>query len=213
MKRIFTIITMSFLLSIWCGSTFATEIGYGEIEDGIYKNDYFNMSIEVPKGWAVQSQAALKELTDRGGELIAGDDENLKAVLSESDKQTVRMFAFFKYEQGAPVDFNPSIAAVAERVIHMPGIKRGSDYLFHVRKLLQAGQVQYSFPKEIYTKDISGVSFDVMPAEISLANMVVYQEYYAARIKDYVLGFVLTYSNESELNELNQVIGMLKFTE
>jgi hypothetical protein len=212
MKQIFTIITMSFLLSIWCGSTFATEIGYGEIEGGVYKNDYFNMYIEVPKGWAVQSQAALKELTDRGGELLVGDDENLKALLNASDKQTVRMFGFFKYEQGAPVDFNPSVTMAAECVSNFPGIKRGSDYLFHVKKGLQAIQLQYSFPKEMYTKDISGVSFDVMPAEISLDNSVFYQEYYSARIKDYVLTFTLTYSNELEIDELNQVVGKMKFT-
>lgn len=213
MKRIYSIITASFLILTWCGMASAVEIGYGEIENGIYKNEYFNMSIEVPKGWAVQSKAALTQLSDRGGELIAGDDKNLRAVLKESEKQSVHLFAFFKYEQGTPVDFNPSIIAVAENVAYMPGIKSGSDYLYHVKKLLQAGRLKYSFPKEIYTKEISGISFDVMPAEIAVTDKVIYQNYYAARIKDYALGFVLSYSSEAEINELNQIVDQLKIAE
>lgn len=190
---------------------FANDIGFGEITGDVYVNEYFNMSISVPKGWAVQSQAAIEEISDRGGDLIAGEDKNLQLAIKEAEKQTVNLFAFFKYEQGSPVEFNPSIIAVAERVTYMPGIKRGSDYLFHVKRILQAGQVRYTFPQETYTKEISGVSFDVMPAEISMGAMTVSQEYYATRIKGYVLSFVLTYSSELEIKELTQLIDKIEF--
>jgi len=210
MKKIFILITvMSFVLT-WSGKVLSSEIGYGEIENDIYINRYFNMSLAVPNGWAVQSKAAIKDITDRGGNLIAGDDQNLKAVLKEAEKQTVNLFAFFKYEQGSPVDFNPSIMSVAERVSNQPGIKRGADYLFHAKKILQTGQVKYTFPNEVYTKQISGTSFDVMPAEINIGSSSIYQRFYATRIKDYVLTIILTHSSEPESNELLQVINKLK---
>jgi hypothetical protein len=212
MKKLFILITIIPMFLILSGRVLSTEIGYGKIERGIYTNNYFNMSILVPDGWSVQSKAAIKEISDLGGNLVAGDDKNLQAIMKESEKQTVNMFAFFKYEQGSPVDFNPSILAMAERVTHMPGIKRGSDYLFHVKKLFQAGQVEYTFPKEIYTKEISGVSFDVMPAEINIGGTTVHQEYYATRIKDYVLGVVLTYATKPENNELNKIFNKLNFS-
>jgi hypothetical protein len=72
--------------------------------------------------------------------------------------------------------------------------------------------MKYEFPNEIYTKDISGISFDVMPAQITINNFTVYQEYYAARINDYVLMFILSYSSDSEIDELNQIISRLKIS-
>ena len=169
------------------------------------------MSIKVPENWAVQSQAAQQKLMETGTNLLSGDDDNLKSVLKESQKQAINMFSFFKYEPGAPVPFNPSITSVAERVSHMPGVKRGSDYHFHARKLLESGQMKYEFPHEIYTRDFSGISFDVMPAQITINNLTIYQEYYAARVNDYVLMFILSYSLDEEIDELRKILTSVQF--
>jgi len=211
MKRILTLITTIPLFFIWCEKTLSNEIGYGEIENNTYTNHYFNMSIPVPSGWSIQSQAAIKEISNRGGNLIAGDNKNLQAVLKEAEKQTVNLFAFFKYEAGSPVEFNPSVIAVAERMTHMPGVKKGADYLFHVKKLLQTGQIEYVFPEEIYNKDITGISFDVLPAEINMADKTISQRYYSTKINDYVLSVILTHSSELESDELNQIFNTLNF--
>ena len=208
------VIIIGFIIALsGCDKVVDKEIGYGVIENGAYKNSYFGMDIAVPQDWSVQSQAQLDALSKTGSELIAGDDKNLKGVIKASQKQSVNLFAFFKYEQGAPVDFNPSLMAVAERVSGMPGIKRGSDYLFHTKKLLQSGQMVTDFSRENYTTDLSGVSFDVMPLSMKFNGVLVYQEYYASRFKDYVLLFAVTYSNESELAELNSHLKKLNFTE
>lgn len=212
MFKIFVLIISTGLILTGCDKKPSEAIGYGIIENGVYSNNYFNMSIKVPENWVVQSKAAQKEMMDIGTGLIAGDDNNLKNILKETQKQTVSMFSFFKYEQGSPIPFNPSIISVAERVSHMPGIKRGSDYHFHAKNILESGQLKYEFPKKIYTKDISGVSFDIMPTEIDINNITVHQEYYAARIKDYVLLFILSYSSDSEIVELNEAISKLVFT-
>ncbi|QQX79440.1 hypothetical protein JK628_18200 [Shewanella sp. KX20019] len=212
MKKILSYVLIIPMLLIWSNSLLANEIEYGVIENNIYKNSYFNIALPVPELWAVQSKAAINEIREIGGNLIAGDDQNLQAIIKESEKQTVNMFAFFKFEQGSPVEFNPSIMAVAERVAHMPGIKRGSDYFFHVKKILRGAQIQYTFSKEIYSEDLSGVAFDVMPSEISIANMTVNQEYYATRYEDYVLSFILTYKTESEQQELRDILSQLSFS-
>ena len=88
----------------------------------------------------------------------------------------------------------------------------GSDYHYHTKKLLESGQMKYEFPNEIYTKDISGISFDVMPAQISVNNLTVYQEYYAARENDYILLFILSYSSDSEIDEINRILNELQFS-
>jgi len=213
MSKVLIVMFSAFFILTGCEQEHPKEIGYGSIENSSYRNDYFNMSINVPDNWVVQGEAAQKALMDSGTDLIAGEDKTLKGVLKESQKQTVNLFSFFKYEQGAPVEFNPSIIAVAERVSNFPGIKRGSDYHFHSKKLLQSGQMKYEFSREIYTKDISGVSFDTMPMQISINGITVYQEYNATKINDYMLVIILTYSSESELNELTSYLSTLSLTE
>jgi len=210
-------ITMAILLCLTlmaCGSDTKEpekKIGYGEMSDGLYLNDYFNMSIKVPEGWAIQSQAEQERLMEIGGNLVSGDDENMKAAMKESIKDSVNLFSFFRYEQGAPVDFNSSIISVAERVAHMPGITKGADYHFHVKNLLQSGQIKYEFPNEMYTEELSGKSFDIMPMQVSINGLTVYQDYYAARVNDYALVLILSYSSDAEKEELLEVLNTVKF--
>lgn len=198
------------LLFTACDKHPAKEIGYGELNDGTYTNQYFNMVVDVPTGWVVQSEAQNKELIDSGAEMIAGDDENMKNALKASHKQTLTLFSFFKYEQGSPVEFNPSIMGIAERVSGMPGIKRGSDYLFHVKNLLESGQMNYEFPSPIFEKEISGVSFDVMPLQLTMGAVTIHQNYYAAKFEDYVLSLISTYSSGDE-EEISHHIHTIKF--
>ena len=212
-KNIILVLGMCLIL-VGCNKTQEpeNEIGYGEFSEGVYTNSYFNMSIDVPENWAVQSQAAQKELLELGGDLLSGDDQNLKNALSVAQQRIVNMFAFFKFEAGAPVEFNPNIIMIAEKVSDFPGVKTGNDYLFHTKQQLEAGQIGYEFPNEIYSKDISGVLFHVMPMQTTVGKAIIYQEYYAAKINDYALTFVLSYSTDIEQDELNTIVGTLKFS-
>ncbi|MCU7846157.1 MAG: hypothetical protein KZQ93_20160 [Candidatus Thiodiazotropha sp. (ex Monitilora ramsayi)] len=213
MTKSFVIILTTTLVLIGCAKQPEEEVGYGVLENGHYTNSYFNMSVQVPKTWFVQSKAAQKELTEAGTSLLAGKNDNLKAILEESDKQSVTLLSLFKYEQGAPVPFNPSIIAVAERVKHLPGVKRGSDYLYHVKQHLNSGQLNYQFPADIYNVNISALSFDVMPAQIDTGFTMVRQEYYAARVKDYVISVILSYSDDTDVAELKEIVDNFRFNE
>ena len=82
-------------------------------------------------------------------------------------------------------------------------------YHFHSKKLFESAQITYEFPNAIFTKDISGVSFDIMPAQVTLNSLTVYQDYYATRIDDYVLSFIISYSSDSEKDELKEVLSRL----
>lgn len=217
MQKFFTLILLVSFFLVGCGekpeNKALDEISYGTIVDGVYSNEYFDMSIKVPENWIVQNQASQKELMEVGSNLIAGDDANLKVIMKEAEKQTVNMFSFFKFEQGAPVGFNPSVISVAERVTNMPGIKKGSDYLFHVKKLLESGQMNHKFPEEIYSVELSGKPFDVMTMQLDVNGFIVNQKYYAARINDYVLSLIISYSSEAEMDELKEALNQVVFSE
>jgi hypothetical protein len=204
------IIVLAMLLA-GCGKKASDEIDFGTFNNSTYKNNYFGLSVTIPSDWSIQDQDAQRRLMKLGGKLISGDDKNLQAVLKASELQVVNLFGVFKYAQGSPVTFNPSILSLAENVHQLPGIKRGKDYHFHARKVLESGQMQISFPKDIYTQQLGGVDFDVMETEMSVRGMVIKQKYYATIMKGYALCFIQSFTTNEEEASLQKVLDTVTF--
>jgi len=194
------------LLLAGCEKKASDEIDFGSVENSTYRNNYFGMSMKIPAGWSVQDQDTQKRLMDAGAKVASGDDKNLQAVMKASELQTVNLLAVFKHPVGTPVPFNPCIMCVAERIRHMPGIKSGKDYHFHTKKFFQSGQMEVSFPKEIYTKQIGGVDFDIMTLQMSIAGQIVKQKQCATVMKGYALLFVVAFTNDEEEAELAKIL-------
>lgn len=187
------------------------EIDFGVVEKSVYRNKYFGLSMNIPPGWSVQDQDAKKKLMDMGRELLSGDDKNLKATLRVSEMQSVDLLTVFKHPVGTPVSFNPNIICVAEQIRHLPGIKRGKDYHFHTKKVLQSSQLKVSFPKEIYAEQIGGMEFDIMTSHMRVAGQTVKQKYYAIVLKGYALVFIVSFSTDEEESELQKVVESIRF--
>ena len=194
-----------------CHETTSDKIDFGSIENSVYRNEYFGLTLPIPFEWSVQDQETQKMFMDIGGEMIAGDDKNLKALIKASELRVFKLLTILKYPLGEPVPFNPNIICIAEQVIHMPGIKNGKDCHFHGKRLLESSQLEYSFPKEIYTEQIGGMDFDVMTMQISMVGQTIKQKSYVAVIKGYALGLIVSFTNEEEESEIDQVLGSLSF--
>jgi hypothetical protein len=204
------IIVLAVLL-VGCGKKASDEIDFGTFNNSVYKNNYFGLSVAIPSDWSMQDQDAQRRLMKLGGKLVSGDDKNLQAAIKASELKEVNLFAVFKYPQGSPVTFNPSILSIAENVRQLPGIKRGKDYHFQARKVLESGQMQMSFPKEIYTQQLGGVDFDVMETEMHIRRLVVKQKYYATIMKGYALTLVVSFTTDEELASLQKVLDAMTF--
>jgi hypothetical protein len=199
------------LLFSGCGKKASDEIDFGTLSNSVYRNKYFGFSVTLPKDWSVQDQKAQRRLMKKGVQLVAGDDKNIKAVVKASELQTVNLFAVFEHPVGSPVAYNPSIMSTAEMVRELPGIKRGKDYLFQARKMLEAGQIQVSFPKNYYGERLGGVEFDVMELEISMLGKVIKQKYYATVQKGYALCFMVSFTNDDEAAALQRILDSITF--
>lgn len=207
----FALIFICAILYSACGKSAAEEIDFGTTENSVYSNTYFGLAITIPAEWSIQDQESRERITKMGEDIISGDDKNLGAVIKASELQTLNLLMAFKHPLGAPVTFNPSMACVAERIRDMPGIKRGSDYLFHARKALESSQMDFSFPNDISTEKLGGVDFDIMHVQISLLGNTVQQKYYAAVIKDYALSFIASFSTEDESAIMNKILKSINF--
>lgn len=204
-----TIIVM--FITIGCSKKATDEIDFGTIENHVYHNQYFAMSIKLPEAWSTQDLESRRQIMDTGGQMIAGEDKNLQAAVKAAELTTVYMVSVSKHPVGAPVDSNPSLQCLAEKVRHMPGIVTGKDYLFHVKKVLESSQMQVAFIDETSNETIGGQNFDLLETEMFMAGQQIRQKMYATILNGYALLFVGTYSNEDEWLELRPIFESIIF--
>lgn len=184
-------------------------IDFGKFESGVYTNKYFNLKVSIPETWSVIDDETRIELMRQGAKVVAGDDKNLKALMDATDLANINMLTVSRFPLGSPVQSNPTFIVIAEKVKHLPGIKRGSDYYFHTRKAMEASKVNVSFPREVHEETISGVPFDVLDMEMSMGDTKIYQSQYGLITKGYVVIVALTYTEPGELNELRNILSTI----
>ncbi|TSE08488.1 MULTISPECIES: hypothetical protein [Aquimarina] len=183
---------------------------FGKTENGSYKNEYFDMEISFDPNWIVQDKQQMNNIIEMGSELTTGEDKNLKAIVKASQVNTAYLLAVFKHEVGSAVEFNPSFMVVAENINNFPGIKNGSDYLFHAKKLLEQSQMSYYFEKEVYEKTIGKSTFYIMEAKLDHMNKTVIQHYISTVTKGFSLSFIVSFATDNGKNELYEIIEKIK---
>lgn len=184
----------------------------GTIKNGVYNNEYFGLTLNLPEDWSLQDAESSKELTKFGYKMIAGDDENLERSLNAAaEKQQLMFFSASKYPIGTPVADNPSIIGTAELVKSKPGIKRGSDYLFHVRNLLETSGIKININETKTTEKFGGVEFDMLEVVLSIGNISIQQKYYSTIMRDYAISFILTYTSEEGHEYLKEILKTVEF--
>jgi hypothetical protein len=212
------LLTIVLLLAsgLWgCGLLSETEdnaIDFGEFEDGVYSNTFFNLAIAIPEDWHVLDAETRSQLMRQGGKLVAGNNRNLKAAIKAADLDSLNLLAAYEHAPGAPVTSNPGIMIIAEKIKHMPGIERGSDYHYHTKKMMRMSNINVAFPEEIYETSIDDVSFDVMEMQINMGQMSIIQRQYVTIMNGYALLVGLTYQDGDGLYQLEDILLTMSLT-
>ena len=198
-----------------CGlqsETAENAIDFGDFQDGVYNNTFFNLAIAIPEDWHVLDAETRNQIMRQGGKLIAGNNRNLKAAMNAADLDSLNLLAAYEYAPGTPVTSNPGIMIVAEKIKHMPGIRRGSDYHYHTKKMMRMSNINVSFPEEIYETSIDEVSFDVMEMQINMGQMSIMQKQYVTIMNGYALLVGLTYQDGEGLYKLEDILLTMSLT-
>ena len=215
-NTIIRLITAAFVCCIiltGCEQKPEKEIGHGAIKGEYYTNDYLQLKVKIPSDWAIQNREVYEHVMETGRQLVFGDDKDMETLLKASEQRAVSLFMVFRHPLGTPVDYNPNIAAVAEKVKMMPGIKSGKDYLFHVKKTLEKAQSTYDFPNEVYANNKGGFDFDVLDAEASIGAVEFKQKYYASIVNGYALVVIISYSSPEGEKQLMDIINSIEKTQ
>ena len=215
MKKLNKVFTISIFLifTISCSNNSKPkDFDYGKVENDRYVNSYFDLELNLPSHWIVQTKEQTENLSKRGKELIAGDNKNMKAVFKASEINTANLIAAFQYEVGSAVDYNPSFMLVAENLKGFPGIKTGSDYLFQTRKLMKQSQFQYdSIDDEFKKIIINNQEYYLMNTSVSYAGYTIRQEYYSTLKDGFCISAIISYNDDEQKSVLKKVINSMKF--
>lgn len=211
-KLLSRLILLVFVIAVsGCGSKKPAKIDYGEFEGNVYRNEYFGMTAEVPVEWYICDRETINRVNETGKQIIAGDDENMRAIIDASNLVTVNLFQAFEYPVGAPVPFNSSIVSVAEKVEQYPGIKSGNDYLYHVKRNLESSKIDVTILDDTKSKVIDGLEFNEMSIELRMSGVVAKQKYYVTILNNYALCIIVSYDNDEHESALASIIDTIKF--
>lgn len=189
-----------------------TNFDFGNIEDNIYTNSFFNLSINLPVDWSIQSQQEAEYLIKEGRKLVAGDDSNLENALTAAEINTANLIILYQHELGTAVDYNPSLMMIAENLQNAPGVKTGADYLFHARKLISQAQLKYDHIDEEFEEvDINGQTFYLMNTNINYLGHEIKQKYFSTVLNGFSLSMIISYVSDYQKSELEQSINTLTF--
>lgn len=194
-----------------CSSKKEQAVNFGHYEDGAYTNSYFGIRVPLPETWYVMDDESRLALMQQGSKIVSGDNKNLKAVMDAADLNSMNLLTAYAHPPGSAVETNPSIIVVAEKIGHLPGIKRGSDYHYHTKKLMAQSPLSVSYPNEIYEKSLGGVSFDVMDINYNVPQGSNFQKQYCTTMKNYALAIIITYQDDEGLQRLDDILAAIEF--
>src|ERR1044072_1323501 len=106
------------LLAIACNPNAEKKkiLDYGKIENAVYTNAYFGVSLTIPEKWSVQSQQQTDAIVKEGNDLIKSSNEALGEQLDLAAQKSVYLLTVFEHEVGTVEYFNPSFMLMAEKL-------------------------------------------------------------------------------------------------
>lgn len=182
------------------------DFDYGKTENNVYRNDFFRMEIPLPPTWVIQTKEEVSALNDKGADILAKDDEELKAVLKASEVKTAYLITIFRDSVGSTRNFNPSFIALSENTSQFPQVKKGSDYLDNVKILLKNSNIGYTFDETYGSKKIGPYDFDILESKAVMNGTEVSQHYYATITKGFALCFITTFADDTQKREVEKII-------
>jgi hypothetical protein len=171
-----------------------------------FTNEFFNVSVEKPEGWYAADNKESDAQRERGGDMMAGDDKNMKAMVNAAQQKTTPLFSFFEVPPGTPGKANSNIIAIAEDIKGAPGVKTGCDYLTLAKNLSAKSQVKIEFAEKCETKSINGTDFNFVDAQISVGSQTIKQRYFAMIRNEHAISMVQTFADDSGKAKVDKVL-------
>ena len=169
------------------------------------------MDVKIPKHWQVQDQETSEKITNEGASLMAGKNTVMKTAMDISKLKSVNLLTVFKYPLGSAHKYNCNFAFVAERIMFFQSIPDGKTYLSKMKDFMKRGQMHIDFVGDPKPVKLGGRDFYVQKTSLKFRNLLIQQNYYACIDKSYALSMVMSWVDNSELKELENITKTIRF--
>jgi len=183
----------------------------GVLDGSAYTNEYFGLTLTLPKGWKTQGEAAKRDFKEKGRRLIDPKDPAKQASLDRAVSNTLSLLTASQHPLGAPVHFNPMFVCAAEKIPDSAAGATDADYMAVLKKTLAYSQAPVTIDRDVYTESVGGETFSVIDITITFPDAVGRQRLYTHIRRGYALSFILIYLTDEQLRALKGVVGSVRF--
>lgn len=183
---------------------------YGSFANNKYINEYYGFELEIPENYIVQDDEAKDHVLDLGNKILNGGDEDAMEQLKLlTEEQLFNLLFITKYEVGTPGVENIIMQIFSENLMFQPGIKDGSDYLWHFEKQLENAGIVLTNKSEFLLESINGIDFNTFSYDMLIQNTTVKQKMFTKKVGGHILCFGVTYFTDEGLNELTKLLNTI----
>jgi TonB family protein len=181
--------------------------------DNVYTNTFFGFSYEFPKDWIVLRAGAGEAVARLGASMLANDDPTMPDIAEAAVRHSYQLL-FVAKQATKDISTGASsihISALDQKLLE-PNLKSAEDFLTS----MTAVSMHRGFPISVVSPPeqfvIDGKTFSRVKLSFTANGSVAHTEELATMDKGYVLLFVLTSSDASNLDELVHTMQSLRFT-
>lgn len=184
---------------------------YGVVKEEHYSNSWLKAELDLPANWHVQEDPIKAEIVSAGDRIK--DQQALAAAVKIVETSPVyNLLQVFKNPLDNQREFNPSLVMMVER-IDGKDVKNAEAYLEASRKVMAQRQMPMGFKQNLDAPldaaDIGGMEFSHLPIVIDTTIVKINQDYYGTMLGDKMLGFMISWQDESEKIEMMNALSTL----
>lgn len=211
-KRIWVLLMVITLAVTGCSSN--NSVSTGAFKGETYTNDFFGLSLNVPKDWHIASKDEIQKAYRVGQELVGSDDQVIEKTLKLDQQKTLYLFLANEYPLDHTGSFNSNAGLTCENLsITGLKVKNAKEYMLAAIKGLDqnASNLQMG---EVDEQKIGNTKVAMVYCELELQGIKLRQRFVAAIKNHYAIMLTLTYPRDAsveKLDELQDIVASIKF--
>lgn len=181
---------------------------FGEVQDGVYINEFLGVSAAVPEGWEIASKEELFTMMN----IAEGLSKDLESLFEQSAETGTILFLCSKYAMDYE-GLNPNIIIAIEDAPWTPDYAK--ETMGELETLYQQMDETYGWTSEVSIQEnieISGVEYCYAIIETDMDGTMMYQEQLVTGIQDYSLAFSFTYFEDADVDTISVFITSVEYS-
>lgn len=205
MKTYTLLLTSTLLILAGCNrpADQPTSGSYNE-STRLYTNPYFGLAFQVPQEWYVPEPETFDQLVQMGLQMVPTDLQD--SLLTDSTNPL--LFSVFRYPFDATEGYNLYLQVIADPL--PDSIKSAEAYLKAARQAAERTRLRLHI-SELSEQVIDQWTYQSLTLSIHLGPIKLSQDYFIRIKQGYAFGFVISYSEPGEKEQLLSLLRSMEW--